>query len=68
MGINLASFGSPDHWYPHEPQVSTWPGAIAWTTDTSMASGGGLSRKSNPENDQFLILDILLLLKVREIM
>ena len=34
---------------PYEPEASTWPGAVAWTTDTNMASGG-LSRRFNLKN------------------
>lgn len=48
---------------PHEPQVSSRPGVIAWTTDTNMASvgimdHGGPSRRFSPESEPFFILGL----------
>lgn len=56
----------------HRSWTSTRPLAAVWTRDTNMASGGSmdlgnLSRRLNPENKQCIVLDTLLLLRVKMI-
>lgn len=55
-----ASDSCTDCTHPHGSQISMWPGAAVWTTDTNMASRGiaghsGPLRGFNPESELFLI-------------